>query len=195
MPLCRTSARGLSAFQLCLWSHPGRQCCPFAHGIRCWRKELAHLDVLRGPVTGTSSLLAGEDLCWHQQRDMQGACQHSKPLTATSAPSAVQTSAQEHPPRDIFQQIFREDHIHHLLQVDMPWEGNSLCKPCAYQHGLCLPSPMFIFAQANLPPTSLPRHRYRKRHPGTKRKFSFRTRKDPDRTSFLCLPSSGSTIS
>lgn len=29
------------------------------------------------------------------------------------------------------QKIFREYHIHHLLHVDVAWEHNSLCKPCA----------------------------------------------------------------
>lgn len=53
---------------------------------------------------------------------------------------------------------------------------------------------MFAITQANVLPTRLSRHRNRKRDPGTKRKFSLRTARHPDRRSSLWLPSSGSKI-
>lgn len=49
-------------------------------------------------------------------------------------------------------------------------------EPCAHQCGLCLHPVKFIFAQANVLPTSLPRHRNRKRDTSTRRKFSLRTK-------------------
>jgi len=108
-----SNSRFLVSLQnICLWPvrlsvvlmvSPMQTMLPICTWYQMLEKGAGSPGCAEGLVAGTASLPEGEELCCCQKQDLQDACPHSNPLTGTSVPSAVQTSAQEHSSRDIFQ--------------------------------------------------------------------------------------------